>query len=186
MLARESTSSSNSSVYGFDADFEVCEGEMLDYDESQDTEPVAIDFGNPFTCTSPLETLFEARSVQASPFAVQGAFDTPGKGKGKAVSGLTAQASAATAAATATVSYADRDQYHPESARQEIVEQIMTRGAGLSGQIAAKTLQHSSEQWSNYADVCRSVAEVLRVQGFPNALVESVRYGSERQIVYEL
>jgi hypothetical protein len=181
MLSRRVASSSNSSVCGLDADFEIAEGEIIEYNEELDCETATIDIGNPFVCSSPLSSMFETSRISSGPFASErNSFDL--KGKSKVVSGLAAQA----AGLSASSSYADRDQYHPESARQEIVEHIMMRREGMTGCISAKTLQHSSEQWNNYGDVCRDVAEALKMRGFPNALVQSIRYGSERHIVYEL
>ena len=78
-----------------------------------------------------------------------------------------------------------RDRYHPENSKNEVIEHV-TRSMSSQGQINASQLRHSSEQWSNYNELCESVKLQLQRDGYRHATVECVTFGAERHICYEL
>lgn len=139
-------------------DFDVGFGEVLDYHEGADS-PDSIVFSESF----------ETVSVPSFEEAVQSY--TPFDSKGKAPVGRSLSV--------------ERDRYHPERSKNEVVD-LVARAAHRSGQIPAASLRHSSEQWSNYSDLCEAVKVQLRREGYKNCSVECVTFGTERVICYEL
>lgn len=77
------------------------------------------------------------------------------------------------------------DRYHPERSKSEIINYVESHPS-TSGQIPTQNLRHSSDQWSNYYDLCESVKAQLRRDGYHNAKVECVQLGNERHILYQL
>ncbi|BFZ53384.1 hypothetical protein PYCC9005_000407 [Savitreella phatthalungensis] len=77
------------------------------------------------------------------------------------------------------------DQYHPDNAKRELLEYVLGSSDGR-GQIPVTLLRHSSEQWSNYADLCQSLELQLRRDGYPNAVVDTVVDDMGRRILYSL
>lgn len=116
----------------------------------------SIVFSDPFTASGPFS--FE-HSLSAS------SFDGKGKLPAHKVEAL--------------------DQYHPENSKNEVIEHV-ARSMSNVGQIQASQLRHSSEQWSNYNDLCEAVCKQLRRDGYAAATVECVVTGSDRHIVYRL
>lgn len=139
-----------------ECEFDIGFGEILEYREDIESYD-SIDFSDPFA--APFVPSFEEAVDSSSSF----------DGKGKAP--------------------ADRlpelDRFHPENSKREVIEHV-ERSMSTSGQISVSSLRHSSEQWSNYLDLCDAVKSQLRKNGYANCSVECVTFGQERVICYEL
>lgn len=138
-------------------DFDIGFGEILEYHEDIESSTSSVSFSDPFA--SAFVPSFE-QSISSSSF----------DGKGKA---------------PASKANNVLDQYHPENSKNEVLEHVV-RSMSNQGLINASQLRHSSEQWSNYTDLCESVKLQLHRDGYANATVECVTFGTERHICYEL
>lgn len=137
-------------------EFDVDFGEILEYHEGADS-PDSIVFSESF----------ETTSVPSFEESLHSQFTFGGKGK---------------APADRT---SERDRYHIEKSKNEVLERV-ARAPTCSGQISAESLKHSSEQWSNYKDLCEAVKMQLRREGYLNCSVDCVTFGNERVICYDL
>lgn len=145
-----------SSSSSSECDFDIGFGEILEYTDDSD-------FCGSMSFTDP----FSTPSVPSFEEAVQHSSSFDGKGKAPAERRQ------------------DLLRYHPETSKQEVVDHVM-RSMSSSGQISAASLRHSSEQWSNYSDLCDAVKSQLRKDGYTNCTVECFTFGTERVICYEL
>ncbi|CCG81408.1 protein of unknown function [Taphrina deformans PYCC 5710] len=140
-------------------EFDIGFGEILDYHEDGESDGT-ITFKSPWEPSSSSSTGYEDDLPISS-------FD--GKGKGKAPAHK----------------IQPLDRYHPENSKREVIDRVSGSTSSV-GEINASDLNHSSERWSNYHDLCESVTIELQRRGYEGATVECVSSGTGRQIKYKL